>query len=226
VKAALKFIMTAVGLLLIGLFLAMVLLLTQFEGYLRDGLTHQAGRILQCEVHLEAVRLDWVEQALVFKGVSLFNPENFTDREAVGIGSMTIKPDALTLFSRTPGIAQIALQDVQVHLQYKAGTGTNLGALMGHAEDWAEKQEAAEKTVWGRRLKLREIQSGEVAVKAEGLIPPTPTVSLTVPPFSVEDPGGEVAITGAKAIHLMLRGLMHEVRRVDGIVQPLKELLG
>ncbi|MCF6284477.1 MAG: hypothetical protein L3K26_04745 [Candidatus Hydrogenedentes bacterium] len=225
-KAALKFIMTAVGLLLIGLFLAVVLLLTQFEEYLRDGLTHQAGRILQCEVHLEAVRLDWVEQALVFKGISIFNPESFTDREAVAIGSMTIKPDALTLFSRTPGIAQLALQDVQLHLQYKAGSGTNLGTLMDYARDWAEKQEAAEKTVWGRRLKLREIQSDEVAVKAEGLLPPTPVISLTMPPFSVEDPGGGAAITGAKAMHLVLRGLMREGRRVDGIVQPLKDLLG
>ena len=72
-KAALKFIMTAVGLLLIGLCLTTILLFTRFEGLLRDGLTHQAGRILHGEVRMEDIRFDWANQAIVFKGVSLLN---------------------------------------------------------------------------------------------------------------------------------------------------------
>lgn len=224
-KAAIKFIMTLTGLLLIGMAIATVLLLTQFEGALRSALTHQASRILQCDVHLESLRIDWSEQALLFKGVSLFNPTGFTDREAVRVGTLLVKPEPLTLFSRTPGVSRISLKDAEVHLQYKVGTGTNVGTLMDHARLWAEKQEAAEEPVWGRRVLLREIQAAEVAVKAEGLVPPTPTIPVTVPPFSVEDPGGEAAVSGAKAMHLMFRGFLRQLRQLDTVIQPLRELL-
>lgn len=224
-KAALKFIMTTVGLLLIGMFLFAVLLLTQFENYLRDGLTYQAGRVLQCEVHMEGVRLDWSKQALIFKGITLLNPEAFTDREAIRIGAMLIQPDPMTIFSKTPGVARIALRDVQVHLQYKLGTGSNIGALADHARVWSEMQDAEERPVWGRRLKLHNIQSDSVSVTAEGLVPPTPTIALTAAPFTIESPEGDASISGARIMYLLLRGLTYEIRQVDGIVPALKNLL-
>jgi hypothetical protein len=226
VRAALKLIMTVVGLLLIGTFVALILLFTQFEELLRDGLTHQAGRILKCEVRLEGVRVDWTQQALVFKGFTLFNPEGFTDREALRIGTMTVKPEALSIFSKTPGVSRITVDDVRLHLQYKAGSGTNIGGLSEHARDWAEKQEVAEESVWGRRFKLKMIESAPIVVKIEGLIPPTPVVSLESPAFTVDAPGGGAAITGAKATQLLFRGMLGEIRRLDGVVDPLRGLLG
>lgn len=224
-KAALKFIMTAVGLLLIGLLLVVVLLLTQFDGLLREGLARQAGRILQCDVHLEGVRLDWSARAFVLNGVSLMNPAGYTDREAIRVEAVRVKPELLTLFSRTPVVARVSLREPRVHLQYKAGTGTNIGVLRSHAKAWSEKQASGEESVWGRRVLLREIRSGEMNVRVEGLTPPTPSVPLTIAPFTVEDPGGGAAISGARAMQFVLRGMLQHIARLDTLVEPVKELL-
>jgi len=224
-RGALKFIMTAVGLALIGLFIAAVLLLTQFEGLLRKGLTHQAGRVLECEIRLEGVRFDWLEQALVFKGVSLYNPAEFTDREAVRVGSLVVKLDPLTLFSKTPRIREIHLRETSAHLQYKIGAGTNLGVLMAHAGTWADRQDAGELPLWGRPIKIHAIRADAVDLKVEGLAPPTPTAPLPVAAYTVDAPGGGEAIPVARAVELLFRSLLHEARQLDTMAAPLKELL-
>ncbi len=224
-KAALKFIMTSVGLLLIGLCLATIMLFTRFEGLLRDGLTHQAGRILHGEVRLEDVRFDWANQTIVFKGVSLLNPEGFTDREALRIGFMRVTPEPLTLFSRTPGVAKISLEDIQLHLQYHTDGGTNLGTFLKYAGDWADKQERSEETVWGRPIRLNAIQTDDTAVDVEALTPAAKTYTQAVPAYTMESPGGEEAITGARTLHFMLQGFLDSLRQVDGLAPELKSVL-
>ena len=139
-KAAIKFIMTLTGLLLIAINIGTVLLLTQFEGLLRQGITRQAGQILGSEVHLEGVRIDWSRQAIEFKGISVFNPEGFSDREAFRLESAWVYPQWLAIFSKTPVIDQVRIGEAQLQLQYDEAKGTNLGAMMERARDWADQQ--------------------------------------------------------------------------------------
>lgn len=224
-KSALKFIMTLTGLLLIGVNVAVVLLLTQFEGLLRDGLTHQAGQILDAEVHLEAVRIDWAEQALVFKGISIFNPEGFTDRDAVRIDTLWVRPDLLTVFGKTPVIREIVLQAAEVHLQYKPDIGANLGAMMEQARRWSEEQAEGEKLVWGRPMSVARLRSDPVTLLVQSVDPPSPEIPLTLEAFSVDDPGGGEPVSGARIIHLVLNNLMRRLTTLEGLSAPVKELL-
>ena len=224
-KAALKFIMTAVGLLLIGLFIVVALLLTRFEGVLRDGLTYQAGRILQSEVRLESARFDWSERAFVLKGVTVFNPEGFTDRDAIRIEAFTVKPDPLTLFSKNPTIAHVGLRGTEVHLQISAEQQNNLGTLVRHVDGWVAKQEAGHKTTWGRQVRLREIRGGAVNGHVEKLLPPTSTVPLEVAPFNVSVGDGEHVSSGAGILLKTLNTLAEEIRQVDGLDAVLKDTL-
>lgn len=224
-KAALKFIMTAVGLLLIGLCLTTILLFTRFEGILRDGLTHQAGRILHGEVRMEDIRFDWANRAIVFKGVSLLNPEGFTDREALRIGYLRVTPEPLTLFSRTPGVAKIVVEDIQLHLQYHADGKTNLGVFRTYADEWAIRQETSDETVWGRPIRLDRIETESTAVGIESLTPPADPYTQTVAAHALESPGGEEAITGARTIHLMLQGFIDALRETEGVPRELKSVL-
>ena len=223
-KAALKFIMTAVGLLLIGVNIGVVLLLTQFEGLLREGLTHQASQILKAEVRLEAVRIDWAEQALVFMGVAIFNPEGFTDRDALRIESLWVRPDLLTIFAKAPAVREIALQSAEIHLQYKQG-GTNLGAMMAHARQWSEGQAGGDKRVWGRPMQVARLRSDPVALQARSIDPPAPETTLTVEGFSVDDPAGGDAVSGARVMHLILKHMMRRLVSVEGLTGPVQELL-
>lgn len=224
-KAALKFIMTSVGLLLIGLCLGTILLFTRFEGLLRDGLTHQAGRILQGEVRLEDIRLDWANQAIVFKGVSLLNPEGFTDREALRIDFVRVTPEPLTLFSRTPGVANIALEGIELHLQYHTDGASNLGVLLKHAGSWAERQEQSDETVWGRPIELARIQAAEATVDVEALTSSSPPQTRSVPAYTMESPAPDGAITGARTIHLLLQGFLDSLRKVEGLPPALQSVL-
>lgn len=224
-KAALKFIMTLAGLLLIGLNIGVMLLVTQFEGVLRGGLTHQAGKILGAEVRLEAVRLDWAEQALVFKGVTIFNPEGFTDRDALRVASLVVRPDPMSIFARTPAVRQVSLEGAEVHLQYKADNGSNLGAMLDHARAWTESQADGEKRVWGRHVNVRELRSDPVKLQVERIEPAAAPVSRTLEAFTIADPGGDEAVSGARVIHLVLKGLMKQLTAAQGLSAPVRELL-
>lgn len=224
-KAALKFIMTLVGLLLIAINIGVLLLITRFEGLLREGLTHQASQILNAEVHLEAVRIDWTEQALVFKGVSVFNPEGFTDREAIRIDALQVRPDLLTVFSKTPALREIVLHAAEVHLQYKPDAGTNLGAMMEQARQWSDQQVDGEKRVWGRPMSVAQMRSDTVALRVRSVEPASPELPLTLDAFAVDDPGKGQAVTGAGIIHLVIQNLMHRLTSLDGLSGPVQELL-
>lgn len=224
-KAALKFIMTVVGLLLIGLCLTTILLFTRFEGLLRDGLTHQAGRILHGEVRMEDMRFDWANQAIVFKGVSLLNPEGFTDREALRIGFLRVTPEPLTLFSRTPGVANIVVEDIQLHLQYHTDGKSNLGVFRTYADEWADRQETSGETVWGRPMRVERIQTESADVEVESLTPPAAPYTQTVAAHALESPGGEEAITGARTIHVLLQSFLDALRGTEGLPAELKSVL-
>jgi hypothetical protein len=200
-------------------------MVTQFESLLRDGLTHQAGRILECEVHLEALRLDWATQSVVFRGVSLMNPEGYTDREALRVETVTIRPQLLTLFARTPILERVRLDGVSAHLQYRTGAGTNLGALRDNARGWAEQQVAGEVAVWGRPVVVQEIAVAPVSMKVESLAPPTPAVPLELPAFTVTEPEERGAITAARGMQLALRGLLRQAGQVESVVGALRALL-
>lgn len=217
--------MTLTGLLLIGITIGTVLLLTQFEGALREGLTRKASQILKADVHLEAVRIDWSAQALDFKGVSVFNPEGFTDREAMRIESLQVRPQWTTVFSKTPVIREVALQGTRVHLQYKLGAATNLGAMMAHARHWTALQAEGERWVLGRPMTVAEIQSAPVALVHASMDPPVLEGTVTVEAFRVADPGNGEAVTGARVIHLVLKSLMKQFTLTNGLSDGLRELL-
>ena len=224
-KAALKFIMTLAGLVLIAANIGALLLLTRFEGLLRDGLTHQAGQILQAEVHLEAIRMDWSEQALVFKGVSVFNPAGFTDREALRIDSLWVRPNLMTVFAKTPLIDEILLEGSEVHLQLQPATGTNIGAMLNHARAWAEQQSGGEKRTWGRPVSVREIRSEPVSLEILRPENSSSGTSMAVAPFSQVDPAAGKTVSGARVLHLILRSLMKQLTVVDGLEEPVREFL-
>ena len=222
-KAAIKFIMTLTGLLLIGANIGTVLLLTQFEGLLRTGITRQAGQILQGEVHLEAIRIDWSRQALEFRGISVFNPKEFIDREALHIGSAWVCPQWLAIFSRKPVVDQVVIREARIQLQYNEGQGTNLGAMMAHAQAFADEQKRGEEWVLGRPVTIREIVCDPVELKVESMAPPQPPVSLTMNAFTIANPAGEEAVSGARAIHLVLQGMAKQLGAIDGVVNFVKE---
>lgn len=222
-RAAIKFIMTLVGLLLIAANIGTVLLLTQFEGVLRSGITRQAGQILRGEVHLEGVRIDWSHQALEFRGISVFNPEGFSDREAMAIESAWVRPQWLTIFAKTPVIDQVSIHGARIQLQYDEGRGTNLGAMMTHARDWADQQTRGEEWVLGRPVKIREITCDTAQIEAESVTPPQPPVSLTMNPFTVANPSGEEAVSGARGIQLVLQSVAKQLGSLDGLFSFVRE---
>lgn len=222
-RAALKFIMTLVGLLLIAANIGTVLLLTQFEGVLRSGITRQAGQILQGDVHLEAVRIDWSHQAVEFRGISVFNPEGFSDREAMSIESAWVRPQWLSIFARSPVIDQVSIHGAQIKLQYDQSRGTNLGAMVAHARDWADQQKRGEEWVLGRPVKIHEIACDTVQIEAESVTPPQPPVSLTMSPFTVANPSGEESVSGARAIQLVLQSMARQLGSLDGLFNFVRE---
>lgn len=216
--SAIKFIMTLIGLLLIGLNIASVLLLTQCEGVLRAGITRQARQVLQAEVRLERVRLDWSLRALEFRGVSVHNPEGFTDREAIWVESIRVRPDFLTLFARAPVMRQVTLQGGRIQLQHSPERGTNLGAITASAAAWADQQNRGETLVLGRRMRFQELVCETVEIQTrDGDNAGQPPISVTLPGFALPLPESEGGMSGAQAIHAMLQAVAGQITGLSGL---------
>lgn len=222
-KAAIKFIMTLVGLVLISTTIGTVLLLTQFDGLLRSGITRQASQILGSEVHLELIRIDWPRQSIEFRGISVFNPQGFSDREVLSIESAWIRPQWLSVFSKVPIVDQIHIRKARIQLQHDETRGTNLGAMMAHARDWADEQSRGEAWILGRPVKIREIVCDPAEIVVESVSPPEPPITLNMNTFTVTNPTGEEAISGARAIHLVLQSMAKQLGSLDGLMSFVKE---
>lgn len=219
VRSFLKFIMIAIGLILIGLGVAGILFLPRLERFAVGKVETRLGLILDTEVKLGAIRPATMGRGIELRGLTVRNPETFKAGDAIQCGRILLRLDPRTLFSRNPVIEQIDLEDLDVHLRHEAGDGTNLGYMNKRASDLAAKDPS--KT----RILVRRIECRGARMKLDSNVLPLPGISMDLAPFTIENPGEGKPISTAKATSIFLRSLIIETVTLKGLLAPLADLL-
>ncbi len=128
--APVRFLMTAVGLVLIGLTVAACGFADQIALYGRARLEERLALIYDTQVDIERVHFSPLELAIVAEKVTLFNPEGFEPGPAVQLDRVLLRPDLRTLFSDRVTLNEIVLDNLEVN---QKGLGKNVNQLAENA---------------------------------------------------------------------------------------------
>ncbi len=216
-KAAIKFIMTATGLLLIGIAVGIILLSTQLEGLATGQVERRMGNMLGTDVSVEKIRWAPLELGIALDQVTVFNPPAFKPEPAIYCESILIRFRPETVFSETPTIAKVSVEGMDLTLRY-GSEGANLLTLAGNARDFAEAEAARE----NRRRKpvIETVACAESKLR----IAPGPPIPLTIAAFEVKKEEGVAGIPAAKGVSVLLRSVFEEALTLRGLAGDVRSL--
>jgi uncharacterized protein involved in outer membrane biogenesis len=135
VKLFLKSVLTLVGLVLILLGVGVLVASSQADRWGSPLIARYLTNVFQSQVSVDGMSVYPLLAAVEIRGISVENPEGFTAGEAMRIPRTRIRFDAMSLFSDTPVIDSILVEDADVTLHYELGSGTNLGTLARNARN-------------------------------------------------------------------------------------------
>lgn len=227
-RAALKLIMIATGLLLMGLAVGAVLLASPLERVVRYQVEQKIGRLYQTRVTLSKIELAPRELAVVLVDLAIHNPPAFDAGEAIHCSRVVLTPALATLLSPAPELEEVRVDGLLVNLRHEAGDGTNLGQLVRAAKSRAVSNEAAGKeqaapapALGQRRVKIDRFSSSGGRITLSSTLVPVSSASLDLAEFS-EDLQDQAGLP-AQAAYVLLRSLLVRTLTVNGLVQPLVE---
>ena len=142
-----RFVMTATGLILIGLSVAAFAFSEKIESWCRARLQDRLARLYDTQVEIERFHFAPLELGAAAEGVTLYNPEGFPPGPAITIDRVVFRPDFRTLFSEQIALDEIILDNLRLD---QPGRGRNIEQLMANARN---AQDSEESGVEVRRVK-------------------------------------------------------------------------
>jgi len=219
--APIRFVMTGIGLALIGIAVAILAFSTTLERLAGRQLAERVRATSGVNVMLDAIRISPLQASLRLEGVKVENPEEWGKGTALELSAVRIRPDWKTLFSQTPTIREIRLEGAEAHLDYGLRRGTNIGAII-RAAAGAQPSESPvpQEETNPKRVRLERLVVDGGTVKLAKV--PMP---IKVEPFELDMSGEGEALTGRRIAAVILRSLMTQVLTVNGLLNPVRNAL-
>ncbi|GMW00057.1 MAG: hypothetical protein AMXMBFR84_11950 [Candidatus Hydrogenedentota bacterium] len=220
VKALVKAIVIAVGLVLIGIGVAGIFAITQIESTGRRTIESTLSHVYQTQVSLGRVSVSFRERSLVLHELIIFNPLPFEEGVAMAFPVTSISFELGTVFDDVPAVDRIVLRDAIVNLRYEAGTGTNLRAIYAAAS--RERYTAGADTRGVKRhCTVNELRCESAILNASSNFAPGGALKLTLDPFTLNDLGLTDPVNTADIAALFVRSLFTQGLTVKGVAGPV-----
>lgn len=203
--------MTAIGLVLVGIAVAAIFALPYLEGVGAKALERHATRLLGVPTDCGELRLRPLLPGVELRDVTVATPgakEGKPPAIAIGRVVATVAPEEL--FSGTPRLREVLLEEVTVRLRTSDEHGTNLAALAEAASD-----------LGGDGLRIDQVRctGGEVLV-ADNLLPGD-GVNIPIEPFVLEEGESAPGVSAGKAVIAVLRELAAPVKGTADLGQKV-----
>ena len=131
-KRVLNFILIPAGVLIL---IAVILTFT-IDNIVRSAIESRGSDILQTELSVDNVSIYLLSGSGSVEGLTIANPDEFEDGEALTISSIRLNLDVSTLLSDTVVVNELRIRDLDVNYRLKA-TGSNLGKLIDNLENYS-----------------------------------------------------------------------------------------
>jgi len=232
----LRAMMITTGLALISLAVGAAFLSSTWAPALHKDLEARLGVALGTEVTIGKIRPAWAEGALALEDVVIKNPEKFKAGPAVSCARILVHPEFNSLLSKTPVIANVTLQDMEMRLRYEIGDGTNLGYLSKQARQAAEifaaKPEGGfiirEVKTEGAKLNFAQGPKLDIPIdpiEVDMPIPPAPTQSTPQSNLAALPPIPQKEQAAGGTFSDLLQGALAQAAKAQGLLKPLADLL-
>lgn len=225
-KSVLKFLATAIGLVLVLVAIMAIFMSAQFTNTLDGSIERTLGYIYQTQVTVDDVSLAPSRRTLTIEGITVFNPEPFRAGPAMEIGEVVITANPLAFMRDTPSFDEIVIKDAKVHLRYEAGRGTNLGKLDqsaarlgGSGADMRGDKQAQ------RRFLIRKFRCDAAHVELEANFLPGPRLAFDIEPFEMDEVSGDARVSTMELCLLFIRSIFRESLSLRGLMRPVAEKL-
>ena len=228
-RAALKFIVVTTGLLLIACTLGAFFLGGSFGGFAKSGMEDLLTRAFGAPTTVQGLSISPLDQNIELRGVSVENPEHFSEGSALTFDRVLVNYDWKTLLSKEPTIPKISVSGADVNVRHELGRGLNMNAL----------QEAATKSLTALGLqqpgqtaepsdepliRLEELEVTDSTMHVTSNILPEQNVEIPLEPFTVSNTTDGRAEQAGQVGAKFLQALMKQAASVDSLIQPVKDL--
>lgn len=224
-RSFLKFLITALGLVLVLIGVGAVLAGLQAERTLKSGLERTLSYVFLAEATVETVDVAFLERSVEVKGLTLANPANFREGTAIQCDSIVATIDPRTLISDNPTITKVMLEGTTLNIRYELGDGTNLKQLAENAARLSGEEDATAPRGARRSFLIEELRCEGAQVELSANVLPASSMSMEVAPFVLADVGDDRPITTAELSVVVLRSFLRETMSFKGLAKPVVDLL-
>lgn len=224
-RAFVKFLLTAVGLVLISIGVVVIVLGLQAEKALKAGMERTLTHVFQAPVTIEDVNLSLADPAVHIKGIELANPDGFREDHALRFEVVEVRFNAASLLSRAPEITEVKLLGGHVNLRHELGEGTNLQCLIASARRLPQHASVTGPQGAKRAFRIDSLFCDGAKIDLSADMVPGGKLPINVPPFSLSDVDGENPMTTAEIGVLTIRTLMKQAVSLQGVLRPVAEML-
>jgi hypothetical protein len=217
--------MTVIGLVLIGIAVALILLSSPLMDLARKRIESAIATHYGTTASIDALRLAPLDGGIELVGIKLYNPEPFPREPAIECGRILLCADPATIFSSAPTFADVVIEEPKVNLRYDLGKGTNLGALLRHS-DTAQAASTDAEQAKQRKFFLQDYfaRDAQVTVTSNAIL--DTSLPFEVPAFRVKEVATEQAVSAFEASRIFIRSLLLEAVGLNGLLEPVAEMLG
>ncbi len=242
-KKILKALFITLGILLITAGAIALLSMTRMNVFIQRVAVHQLSRAYDTRVTVGSVSVELLNERVEIGDLTVFNPPGFRNTPAMHCGAVKVLFDLRSIFSKEPTIRAVSVEDVDVHLRYELGEGTNLGGLARRAADRDRASVKSDKRNTDREptgndppesesendpLRTRrewvieELRCNGAKVHVSANLLPFTSLSLNLAPFKLEEltegrkPAGIPKVAG-----IFVRSIMLETLTLKGLLRPV-----
>lgn len=220
---ALRFILTAAGLVLIVAAVALVVLAGQLPKMAASGLRARLSDTFGAPCTIESVRMLPLDQAIELRGLAVQNPDAFQSGDAMQFDRIVVYLDPTTLLSDVPDIPRVSIEGGKVLLYHQPGEGLNIAALL----ETASQSPAPQPSRFGlpSQFRIHELHAEGIEMRIESGALPFLSAPLEVSPFTLTGLDDDTAVSPGETAAIFLRSLLAEALALDNLLKPLADML-
>jgi hypothetical protein len=213
----LKFMLTALGLVLIAIGIGAIVLMGQAERFVTKSTAEILSDTFESTARIDHISVSPTNRTLILHEFSLDNPKSFKEGQAVTAERIVLQVDPVSLLSKTPIIETMTLENTRIHYRLEVPDGTNIGTLAKRLEKRSQEKDARQFVV--RKLICRDAQ----VEFSTHFVPDTFGVNLMT--IELDDPQGEQAVSAAGLASIFLRSIIKETLTLKGLLSPVHRQL-